>query len=76
MNRKVFSMSMVIFVLGFMTNSYADRISYVWTYEYMTMYKGRMEAEYYYTLKVPETSEFDINTMSHQLELEYGITDR
>ena len=56
-------------------NAYADRRSYVWTYEYMTMPKGTKEIEYYLTTKMKDTSSPDINTISHYLEFEYGITD-
>lgn len=55
--------------------AYADQRSYVWTYEYLTMPKGKVEIEYYHTTKIPNTSDADINTMKHQIELEYGITD-
>lgn len=56
-------------------NAYADRRSYVWTYEYMTMPKGKAEIEYYHTTSVPVSSDIDVNTVKHQIELEYGITD-
>ncbi len=55
----------------------ADRRGYVWTYEYMTMPKGQSEVEYYLTAKVPDTHKFDDkNTWEHQVEYEYGLTDR
>lgn len=57
-------------------NASADRRSYVWTYEYQTMPKGMAELEYYVTTEVPDTSESGINTWKHQLELEYGLTNR
>lgn len=57
-------------------NASADRRSYVWTYEYQTMPKGMAEAEYYVTTEVPNTNKKNINTWKHQLELEYGLTDR
>lgn len=68
---------MVFFlVLSMAQNSYADRRSYVWTYEYMTMLKGRWELESYVTTEVPNMRKSNINTVKPQLELEYGITDR
>jgi len=56
-------------------NALADRRSYVWTYEYMTMPKGMAEVEYYLTTQVPDTAKSNVNTWKHQVELEYGITD-
>ncbi len=55
--------------------SYADVRSYVWTYEYMTMAKGRAEFEYYLATEVADTAKSNVNTWKHWLELEYGITD-
>jgi hypothetical protein len=55
----------------------ADRRAYVWTYEYMTMPKGQSELEYYVTTKVPDLHNYDDrNTWEHQVEYEYGLTDR
>lgn len=50
---------------------FADLRHFVWTYEYMTMHKGKTELELYQTLQwaVPKRSEL-------KLELEHGITDR
>jgi len=54
----------------------ADRRSYVWTYEYLTMPKGAMEIEYYLTHKVSDWNKYDDkNTWDHQIEFEYGLTD-
>lgn len=67
----------IVFVLSLCANSaYADRRSYVWTYEYMTMPKGMWELETYVTTEVPDMHKSNINTVKPQLELEYGITDR
>jgi len=55
--------------------AHADRRSYVWTYEYMTMPKGMREIETYVTIEVPNTHKSNINSIKPQLELEYGITD-
>jgi len=57
-------------------NASADRRSYAWTYEYQTTPKGMTELEYYVTTEAPDTSESNINTWKHQLELEYGLTSR
>jgi len=55
----------------------ADRRSYVWTYEYQTMPKGKAELEYYLTHKVPDFHKYSKrNTWEHQAEFEYGLTDR
>ena len=75
MGKKVFGCVLTLTVL-FAGNSFADKRSYVWTYEYMTMPKGRIEAEYYLTPKVPDWNESEVNSWGHQIELEYGITDR
>lgn len=63
-------------ILGLTKNSYADRRSYVWTYEYQTMPKGMSEIEFYETLKLPDTNDTDIKTLEHWVEYEYGVTDR
>ncbi|MEK7849332.1 MAG: hypothetical protein AAB213_00715 [Candidatus Omnitrophota bacterium] len=65
-----------LYLANFAPRAFADRRSYVWTYEYMTMLKGRFELEYYLTNKVPDTDRSGINTFEHWLELEYGITER
>jgi len=55
----------------------ADRRGYVWTYEYQTMPKDMSELEYYLTHKAPDFHKYDKkNTWEHQLEYEYGLTDR
>jgi len=65
----------LVLTLGLASVSYADRRSYVWTYEYMTMPKGMWELEYYLTDEIPATKNSNIYTLKHWLELEYGITD-
>lgn len=62
--------------LGITSNSYADRRSYVWTYEYQTMPKGMWELETYVTSEIPNMHKSNINSVKPQLELEYGITDK
>jgi hypothetical protein len=65
----------LFFTLGITLNSYADRRSYVWTYEYQTMPKGMWELEYYFTSSVPKLEKSNVNTLKQQVELEYGITN-
>lgn len=65
----------VLALFALCNNAFADRRSYVWTYEYMTMPKGTKEIEYYYTTKIPQDYDAEVNTMEHQVEFEYGITD-
>ncbi len=76
MKRSVFLMFILVTVFGAITPGYADRRSYVWTYEYMTMPKGMWELETYVTTEVPNLHKSNINTIKPQVELEYGITDR
>ncbi len=55
----------------------ADRRGYVWTYEYMTMPKGKSEIEYYLTQKTVDFHKYsNKNTWESQLEYEYGLTDK
>ena len=63
-------------LLGVAQNSYADKRSYVWTYEYITMPKGKFELEYYLTEEQPNINKATPNTWKHYVELEYGITSR
>lgn len=78
MIRKIlFTTGLFIMVAAFLaSDGYGDWRSYVWTYEYMTMKKGKAELEYYLTMKMPDTGKTNVNTWQHQFELEYGITDR
>lgn len=62
-------------VLGAPKHCYADRRSYVWTYEYQTMPRGHAEIEYYLTEEQPNIEKAKTNTWKHWFELEYGITD-
>jgi len=67
----------MILVLLIVYTAKADRRGYVWTYEYMTMPKGESEVEYYLTHKAQDFHKYDKkNTWEHQLEYEYGLTDR
>ena len=66
-----------LLVLLTVCDAKADRRGYVWTYEYMTMPKGESEIEYYLTHKATDFHKYDNkNTWEHQLEYEYGLTDR
>ncbi|MDD5465580.1 MAG: hypothetical protein PHP73_04460 [Candidatus Omnitrophica bacterium] len=69
----IFSLAILF---GFTSSSYADRRSYVWTYEYMIMPKGMWELETYVTSEVPNLHKSNINVVKPQVELEYGITSR
>ncbi|MFO0751815.1 MAG: hypothetical protein U0411_00635 [Thermodesulfovibrionales bacterium] len=54
----------------------ADQKSYVWTYEYQTLPKGGVEVEYWLTMKTKDTHQEGDTDYQHQIELEYGITDK
>jgi len=56
-------------------NAFADRRSYVWTYEYQTMPKGMGEVEFYLTEEQKNIDTAKPNVWKPQVELEYGITD-
>lgn len=55
---------------------FADRRSYVWTYEYQTVPKGVMEAEFYLTEEQKDIKTARPNIWKPQIELEYGLSDR
>ncbi len=77
MYKKSFILALGLFLVsGFLQNTYADRRSFVWTYEYMTMPKGTWEVEYYLTSEVSDINRSNINTLKQWLEIEYGITDK
>lgn len=57
-------------------NGWADQRGYAWTYDATTMPKGMAEAEYYLTAKVRDTAKQENSSWQHQVELEYGLTDR
>ncbi len=73
--KRILGFGLFFFVIG-VRFALADARSYVWTYEYQTMPKGKAEVEYYETVKVPDTNDPAIKTLEHWLEYEYGITDR
>lgn len=69
--------AVVLAMTGALTTAQADTRSYVWTYEYGTMPKGGAEVEYYFTVKSKNGEEESEGTSyEHQIELEYGVTDR
>lgn len=64
-------------ILFFSFEAFADRRSYVWTYEYKTVGKGEAEVESYFTLSTPDIGEIKGRMSSeHQIELEVGMTER
>ncbi len=70
----IFALSLC-FIAGLANEACADRRSYVWTYEYQTMPKGKAELEYYITEEQPDIEKAKPNTWKHWFEIEYGITD-
>ena len=68
MSKQVLYISVFIFVL--ISSTFADRRSYVWTYQYMTLPEGSTELEFYQTTKL---SLFD--TWEYRIEVEHGVTD-
>jgi len=50
---------------------FADRRSYVWIYQYMTMPKGNTELEFYQTTKIST-----LDAWEYRIEIEHGFTDR
>lgn len=76
MKYHIISLFSLVLLLSATSLSFADRRSYVWTYEYMTMPKGMWEIETYVTTEIPDLDKSNINSVKPQLELEYGITER
>ncbi|MBM3328886.1 MAG: hypothetical protein FJY67_05355 [Calditrichaeota bacterium] len=57
--------------------AHADQRLFVWTYEYQTLAPGEAEVEYYHTLTTPYSdSTKGVTTLTQQVELEIGMTDR
>lgn len=76
MNKVILGLAFsLMIILGITQDSFADRRSYVWTYEYQTMPKGMSEVEYYDTMKMPDTNDSGIKTFEHWIEYEYGVTN-
>jgi len=61
----------IVFLLGYVTLAFADRRSYVWTYQYMTMPKGGTELEFYQTTKLAK-----LDNWEYRLEIEHGLSNR
>jgi len=56
--------------------TFADKRSYVWTYEYKTVEKGKAEIESYFTLSTADIGKVKGTMVSeHQIELEVGMTE-
>ena len=54
-----------------------DSRSYVWTYEYKTMERGRAEFEHYLTFKAPKMDSLAGSvTTVHNIEFEFGMNDK
>lgn len=64
----------LLLVLAAAGEALADQRNYVWTYEYLTVRKGKWELETYVTSEVPDINRSNINTLKPWIELEYGIT--
>lgn len=76
MFRKSLVLLLTLVLTSFIVKSaFADRRSYVWTYEYLTMVKGEVELEFYNTVEWKDKSDSKTNTWKPWLEIEYGITD-
>lgn len=57
-------------------NSQSDMRSFVWTYEYLIMDKGKAEIEHYMSILVPNTTDFSGKAaVEHKLEVEVGMTN-
>jgi len=54
----------------------ADRRNFAWNYEYKTVPQGGAELEYYFTPELEKVEDDFKISWGHQVELEYGITDR
>lgn len=65
-----------LFVLLFAVGAGADQRNYAWTIEYLTLPKGGAEVEYWFTAKTEDIHQAGDTIYEHQIELEYGITDR
>lgn len=62
---------LLLLVAVIASSAHADRRSYVWTYQYMTMPEGETEIEFYQTTKLKATDEWE-----YRVEVETGMTDR
>ena len=78
MNKKNFIVTLMLLSLLIIANeTLADQRSYVWTYEYITVEKGKAELETYFTLSTPDIGKIKESMgAEHQVELEVGMNDR
>jgi hypothetical protein len=78
MNKRYLLFVLVVLLLAMAIAGpvFADRRYFVWTYGYRTMPAGNAEVEYYYDYKMPDRNDRSDSKFTHQLELEFGITDR
>ena len=66
-----------LFILFITALSLADQRHFVWTYEYKTVNRGKVEFEHYYTTSYPDAVDLSKDTkISHDLELEIGMNNR
>jgi len=73
--RSIRWMLLAAMVLGVSVRGVADRRSYAFNYEYLTVPAGLNELEYYMTVAVPSKDSKELNSWEHQIELEHGLTD-
>ncbi|MGC8964311.1 MAG: hypothetical protein ACP5KI_02960 [Brevinematia bacterium] len=74
MKKYIFLLTFITLMFHLVYQSFADRRSYVWTYEYITE-AGRAELEHYFTLSVPDTENLKSNITEHQVALEVFVTE-
>ncbi len=68
--RSKFKIPILLILMFLSVMTFADRRSYVWTYQYMTMPEGETELELYQTTVMDEP--FD--EWAYELEIEHGLT--
>jgi hypothetical protein len=75
---KQYNLMYIIIALVLLTSTVrADKRSYVWTYEYLTMKAGEVELEHYLSFSTPSSDSFSgITTTEHNIEIEIGMNDR
>ncbi|MGD9897808.1 MAG: hypothetical protein AB7T22_01650 [Calditrichaceae bacterium] len=69
MRFNIYPVLLLIFL--FVSTVLADRRSYVWTYQYMTLPAGLTELEFYQTTRLSDTDLWE-----YRIEIEHGFTDR
>ncbi len=71
-----FSFLLLAMIFIFTQSLKSDHRKYVWTYQYMTMDKGKAEFENYLTFSTTDAGNFENNTtLENQFELEVGMTE-